>query len=381
MDSKYFKGISMRKCLKFFSILLMAGGVAFGNSNPIKIAVAGPHTGSYAAFGEQMLKGAEKAAANLNAQGGVLGRTIEVIKVDDECKPMGAVNAANEIVTKYKADAVVGHFCSASTIPASKTYMSHNVLMITPASTNPKVTERNLPNVLRMCGRDDQQGDVAARFLSKTLESKIVAIIHDKTTYGRGLAEAMKLTLNKVAPHVKEAMFEGITRGDKDFNTLVTKIKAAKVDVVYFGGLHSEAGPLLKQMRQQGLKAHFVSGDGIVSNDFVTAAGGGRFVNGVFVTFGQDPQKFPNTKGIVESFIKDGYKPEGYTLYAYASVEAIANAIKATKSTKGVTLASWLKKNGSETIMGPKQWDKFGDLTKSDYVIYKWDSKGNYNEI
>ena len=372
----------MRSFLKMLPCLaILFSGIANGESKTVKIAVAGPHTGPYAAFGEQMLKGAQKAAENINKSGGVLGKKIEIIKVDDECKPMGAVNAANEIVSKYKADAVVGHFCSASTIPASKTYMSHNVIMITPASTNPKVTERKLPNVLRMCGRDDQQGDVAARFIAETLKAKNVAIVHDKTTYGRGLAEAMRMTLKKVAPGVKEVMFEGITRGDKDFNTLVTKVKSKKADAVYFGGLHSEAGPLLKQMRQQGLKADFISGDGVVSNDFVTAAGGAQFVNGVFVTFGRDPQKFPNTKQVVDSFIKDGYKPEGYTLYAYASVEAIVAAITQTKSTKGVTLANWLKKNGSKTIMGPKAWDKLGDLTKSDYVIYKWDEKGNYNEL
>ncbi|SMF79081.1 branched-chain amino acid ABC transporter substrate-binding protein [Pseudobacteriovorax antillogorgiicola] len=372
----------MRTILKLIlGLALYFSSHAQAESKTIKIAVAGPHTGPYAAFGEQMLKGAEKAAQNINKAGGVLGKTLEIVKVDDECKPMGAVNAANEIVSKYKANAVVGHFCSASTIPASKTYMSHNVIMVTPASTNPKVTERKLPNVLRMCGRDDQQGQVAARFISQDLKAKTVAIVHDKTTYGRGLADAMKESLSKVAPMVKEALFEGITRGDKDFNTLVTKIKAKQADVVYFGGLHSEAGPLLKQMRQQGLKAHFVSGDGIVSNDFVTAAGGSQFVDGVYVTFGRDPLKYDTTKNVVASFKQDGYKPEGYTLYAYASVEAIVAAMQSTKSTKGVALANWLKTNGSNTIMGPKKWDKLGDLTKSDYVIYRWDDKGNYNEI
>ena len=279
----------MRNLFKFVPLVALIANIAFAESKTVKIAVAGPHTGPSAAFGEQMLKGAEKAAQDINKMGGVLGKKIEIIKVDDECKPMGAVNAANEIVSKYKAHAVVGHFCSASTIPASKTYMNHNVLMITPASTNPKVTERKLPNILRMCGRDDQQGDVAARFIALTLKAKKVAFVHDKTTYGRGLAEAMKTTLKKVGPSVKEAMFEGITRGEKDFNTLVTKIKASKADVIYFGGLHPEAGPLLKQMRQQGLKADFISGDGIVSNDFVTAAGGAQFVDGVYVTFGRDP--------------------------------------------------------------------------------------------
>ncbi len=361
--------------------LLFVSAITSANADTIKIAVAGPHTGPYAAFGEQMLRGAEKAAANLNQSGGILGKKIEVLKVDDECKPSSAVNAANDIVSKYKAAAVVGHFCSSSTIPASKTYMEHNVIMITPASTNPKVTDRRFPNVLRMCGRDDQQGEVAAQFIAQKLKAKKVAVIHDKTTYGLGLVEAMKSTLETKTPQVKVAIFEGITRGDKDFNTLVTKIKSQNVDVVYFGGLHSEAGPLLKQMRQQGLGAAFVSGDGVVSNDFVTAAGGAQYVKGVYVTFGRDPQKYESTKAIVSSFVKDGYKPEGYTLYSYASVQALAQAISATKSTKGKTLTDWLKNHGSDTVMGNKKWNKVGDLQKSDYVIYQWDDKGNYNEI
>lgn len=363
--------------LYFFSLCK----ISFAADETIKIAVAGPHTGSYAAFGEQMLKGAEKAAAEINKTGGVLGKKIEVLKIDDECKPSSAVNAANDIVSKYKAAGVIGHFCSSATIPASKTYMEHNVLMITPASTNPKVTDRRFPNILRMCGRDDQQGEVASAFIVSKLKAKKVAFVHDKTTYGLGLVQATKESLEKQAPQVKVPIFEGITRGDKDFNTLVTKIKAQKVDVVYFGGLHSEAGPLLKQMRQQGLEAAFVSGDGVVSTDFVTAAGGGQYVDGVYVTFGRDPQKYESSKAIVSSFIKDGYKPEGYTLYSYASLQAIVKAIAGTKSTKGKTLADWLKKNGASTVMGDKAWNKVGDLQVSDYVIYRWDDQGNYNEI
>ena len=362
------------------SILFFANVLAA--AEPIKIAVGGPHTGSYAAFGEQMLRGALKAAEDINAKGGIEGKKIEIVKVDDECKPMVAVNAANDIVSKYKANAVVGHFCSSSTIPASKTYWEYDTLMITPASTNPEVTERKLDNVLRMCGRDDQQGVVAANFVADELSAKRIAILHDKTTYGLGLAKAFQEALGKTKSKPKEVLFEGITRGERDFSTLVTKIRADKADVVYFGGLHSEAGPLLKQMRDQGLKADFVSGDGIVSKDFVTAAGGGKYVEGVYVTFGSDPRNLEESKTVVASFLKEGKEPEGYTLYSYASVQAIAAAIEAVDDNdrSGKKLADWLKAHEVKTVMGPKAWNQAGDLKTSDYVIYRWDANGNYQE-
>ena len=164
---------------------------------------------------------------------------------------------------------------------------------------------------------------------------------------------------------------------------IVTKIKGVNADVVYFGGLHSEAGLLVKQMKEQGLstkKVKFVSGDGVVSNDFVTAAGGAKYVDGVFVTFGADPTKLPSSKKVVESFKKLGYEPEGYTLYSYSTVQAIAKAINATKSTDGTVLSNWLQKNKVNTVMGPKTWDTKGDLKLADYVIYQWNKNGKYEE-
>ena len=355
------------------------GLVSVASAKVLKVAIAGPHTGPYAAFGEQFWKGSEQAAKDINAAGGVNGMQIEVIKADDACEPKQAVSVANKVVEKDGVNAVIGHFCSSSTMPASEIYDEAGVVMITPASTNPMVTERKLPTILRMCGRDDQQGIIAAEFVKNKLKAKRVAVIHDKDTYGRGLADAMKQHLNKLG--LKEVLYEGLTRGEKDFNALVTKIKALKADAVYFGGLHPEAGPFVRQMREQGLDAAFVSGDGIVSDDFITAAGGKKFVDGVYMTFGKDARRLDSGKKVVASFRKSGYEPEGYTLYSYATMQSLAKAINKTKSTDGLKIAKWLKTNKVETVMGDKAWDTKGDLRESDYVIYKWDNKGEYLEV
>lgn len=348
-------------------------------ADTIKIGMAGPLTGPYAAFGEQLQKGATMAVEKINAQGGVNGNKLELIRADDACEPKQAVTAANRLVNDDKVVAVVGHFCSSSTLPAARVYNDAGIVMITPASTNPAITDKGYKTVFRTCGRDDQQGVVAADFINKSLKAKNVAVIHDKDTYGIGLASATKNELKRLGSDV--VLYEGLTRGEKDFNALITKIKKKKADALYFGGLHSEAGPLVRQLREQGSQVPFISGDGIVSEDFVTSAGGPNMVKGVYMTFGSDPRQVPESKQIVEEFRKNNYEPEGYTLYSYAAVQAIADAIANTKSTDGLKMADWLHKNKVHTIIGDKQWDQKGDLTTADYIIYEWNAKGKYEPI
>lgn len=367
---------------KFTAVLAVVAGVVLGGTaqaGEVKIAVAGPFTGPNAAFGEQMWRGAEQAAKDINAKGGVNGDTIVMVKGDDACDPKQARSVASRLVDADKVVAVIGHFCSSSTIPASEVYAEAGVLNITPGSTNPKVTDRKLPTVFRTCGRDDQQGSVAAEFIVHRLKAKKVAVIHDKDTYGQGIADAMKARLGQLGG--KEVIYEGITRGEKDFNALVTKLKGLGVDAVYFGGLHSEAGPLVRQMREQGVGAPFVSGDGIVSQEMVVSAGGAQFVKGVYMTFGADSRKIPQGKAVVEKFRVSGYEPEGYTLYSYATLQAVAAALEATRSTDGEKLAQWLRANTVQTVMGPKSWDAKGDLKVSDYVMYQWKDDGSYAEL
>ncbi|MBF0154994.1 MAG: branched-chain amino acid ABC transporter substrate-binding protein [Magnetococcales bacterium] len=366
----------------FVAFSAALGALAFVTSadgaEAIRIGVAGPLSGSYAAFGEQLWRGAEQAAKDINAAGGVNGRPIELIKADDACEPKQAVNVAHRLVDAERVKAVIGHFCSSSTIPATEVYAEAGILGITPASTNPKVTERNLPTIFRACGRDDQQGGAGAEYVVNILKAKRIAIVHDKDTYGQGLADAMKARLHALGG--KEVLYEGLTRGEKDFNALVTKLKSQLVDAVYFGGLHAEAGALVRQMREQGLQAPLISGDGIVSQEFVASAGGPRFVEGVFMTFGRDARKIYTGRQVVDKFRKAGYEPEGYTLYSYATLQAIVAAMAATRSEQGEVLARWLHGNTVDTVMGSKAWDAKGDLKVSDYVMYRWTPDGKYQE-
>lgn len=354
------------------------GVSAFAQAD-VKIGVAGPMTGANAAFGEQYMKGAQAAADAVNAAGGVNGEKIVLVKGDDACEPKQAVTVAKDL-TNQKVAGVVGHFCSSSTIPASEIYDEAGIIAITPGSTNPAVTERGLSAMFRMCGRDDQQGIVAGDYIVDVLKGKKVVVLHDKDTYGQGLADATKAQLEKRG--VKPVLYEGLTRGEKDFSTIVTKIRGAGADVVYFGGLHPEAGPLVRQLREQGLKdVKFMSDDGIVTDELVTTAGGPQFVDGVLMTFGADPRMLPESKTVVDEFRKKGTEPEGYTLYAYASVQTLAAAFNGAKSNNGEKAAEWLKKNPVKTVMGEKTWDAKGDLKVSDYVVYQWDKDGKYHQL
>lgn len=346
----------------------------------VKIGVAGPMTGANAAFGEQYMKGAQAAADVNNKAGGINGEQIKLVAGDDACEPKQAVAVANRLADQDKVIGVVGHFCSSNTIPASEVYADAGIIMITPGSTNLQVTERGLSAVFRMCGRDDQQGIVAGDYIVDVLKGKKVAVINDKDTYGKGLADATAAQLTKRG--VKPVLEEGLTRGEKDFSALVTKIRSTGADVVYFGGLHPEAGPLVRQIREAGLKdVKFMSDDGVVTDELVATAGGKQYVDGVYMTFGADPRLLPDSKTVVEEFRKNGTEPEGYTLYAYASIQALAAGFNGAKSNKGEDAAKWLKAHPVKTVMGEKAWDTKGDLKISDYVVYQWDKDGKYHQL
>jgi branched-chain amino acid transport system substrate-binding protein len=346
----------------------------------IMIGVAGPITGPNAAFGAQLQKGAEQAAADINAAGGINGEKIVLSIGDDVSDPKQGISVANKFVgdgVKF----VVGHFNSGVTIPASEVYAENGILVITPSATNPLLTERGLWNTFRTCGRDDQQGAVAGGYLAANFKDAKVAVIHDKTTYGQGLADETKKAMN--AAGLTEAMYEGVNTGDKDFSALIAKMKEAGVSVVYFGGLHTEAGLLMRQMADQGLKAQFMSGDGIVSNELASIAGDA--VNGTLMTFAPDPRKNPAAKELVEKFRAAGFEPEAYTLYSYAALQIVAAAAAKAGENDAQKVAETIKASGPwSTAIGEIGYDAKGDITRPDYVMYEWkkgeDGKYSYFE-
>jgi branched-chain amino acid transport system substrate-binding protein len=345
----------------------------------IKIGVGAPLTGPNAAFGEQIWRGAEQAAKDINAKGGINGQQIALVKGDDACEPKQAVAAANQMVDSAKVVAVIGHYCSSSTIPASEIYDEAQIVSITPASSAPSITERGLVGVFRMAGRDDQQGQVAADYIAKNLKAKTVAVIHDKDTFGQGVADTTKAALK--AEGVETVLYEGLTRGEKDFNAVVTKIRSSKAEVVYFGGCHPEAGPLVRQLREQGLTIPFVTTDCTVTDQLVTTAGGKKYTDGVLMTFYPDPRNLETGKAVVKEFRDTGYEPESYTLFSYASLQALAAAFSATGTTDGNKASEWLKSHSVDTVLGTKSWNEKGDLKESPYVMYKWDADGKFGQL
>jgi branched-chain amino acid transport system substrate-binding protein len=366
------------KSLKFI-------GLAFGASLALStaafaqdttIAVAGPMTGGESAFGRQMKNGAEQAVADLNAAGGLLGKKLALDVEDDACDPKQARSVAEKIGSA-KIPFVAGHYCSSSSIPASEAYADGNVLQITPASTNPLFTERNLWNVARVCGRDDQQGTVAGDYIAKAFKGKNIAILNDKTTYGKGLADETKKALNKAG--VTEKMYESYNKGDKDFNAIVSRLKRDNIDLVYVGGYHQEAGLILRQMRDQGLQTVLMAGDAMADKEFASITGPAGA--GTLFTFGPDPRNKPTAKAIVEAFKAKNIDPEGYTLYSYAAVQVWSQAAKKVGTTDPMKVMAAIKAGSWDTVIGTLEFDAKGDIKQLDYVVYKWDDKGGYAEI
>ncbi|MGN6583992.1 MAG: branched-chain amino acid ABC transporter substrate-binding protein [Rhizobiaceae bacterium] len=347
----------------------------------VLIGVGGPITGANAAFGAQLQKGAEMAAKDINAAGGMNGEKVKLEIGDDAADPKQGISVAN----KFVADGVKfvdGHFNSGVSIPTSNVYAENGILQISPASTNPQYTERGLWNTFRTCGRDDQQGAVAGAYIADHFKDAKVAIIDDKTPYGQGLANETRKALNKAG--LKEVLDEGINVGDKDFSALISRMKKAGVNFVYYGGLHTEAGLMMRQMADQGLKAQFMSGDGIVSDELASIAGDA--VNGTLMTFAPDPRKNPASKELVERFRKEGFEPEAYTLYSYAAIQVMAEAANKAKSLDPQTVAKEIKSSGPwKTAIGELSFNEKGDITRPDYVMYKWgkgsDGKYTYTEV
>ena len=363
-------------------LILSLSGVALAAlttpvlAQDITIAVAGPMTGPVASIGDQMKRGAEAAAQAINDAGGIDGRKIKIAIEDDACDPKQAVAVANRIVGQ-QIKFVDGHACSGSSIPAADIYAENNVLMMSPASSNPVLTEKGHTNVLRLYGRDDAQGAFIASFIADKYRGKKIAILHDKSAYGKGVAVVVKDKLN--AAGVNEILFEGINPGEKDYSAIVTKLKSAGADVVYFGGYHPEAGLIIRQANDQGYKPQLITPDSLATSEFWQISGPAG--EGVLFTFPTDPRRSPAAAKAIEQFKAQGFNPEGFTLFSYAVVQAIADGIKMAHSDDPKAVAKALESGAPvETVMGPVKFDAKGDIKDPRYDINVW-KEGKYAPI
>ncbi len=341
----------------------------------IEIAMVAPMTGSDASAGEQMRDGSMQAVEDLNAAGGVLGQMLHLTIYDDVCDPKQAVAVANQLASSPPA-VVIGHFCSSASIPASDVYAEEGILMISPGSTNPRLTDAGRWNVFRMCGRDDQQGAVAGAALARMFPGRRIAIVDDRQTYSLGLADETRKALN--AAGVKEALDDSVTPGEKDYSALVAKLKQNAIDVLYYAGYPVEAGSIVRQMKAQGLATVIMSGDAIISRDFwaITGAAG----EGTLVTFSPNPSRDPKNAAIVQRMRAAGRQPDGYPLIAYAAVQAWAAAADKAGSIDARKVAAQLHALDFDTARGPVKFDAKGDVAGTNYVLYRW-TGGTYEEL
>jgi branched-chain amino acid transport system substrate-binding protein len=365
-----------------FGMAAMAFGLATAGAKAeeIIIAVAGPFSGPVATVGEQFKHGAQAGVEAVNAAGGVNGKMIKLQVEDDVCDPKQAVAVANRLAGLH-VKFVDGHACSGSSIPASEVYAENNILMMTPSSSNPLLTEQAFTHkwstIMRLYGRDDAQGQFIGPWIAEKFKGKKMVILHDKSAYGQGLASAVKAGIN--ASGAKEVLFDSITPGEKDYSAVVSKLKALGAEFVYFGGYHPEAGLILRQSADQGFKFTMMMGDAIATPEFWQISGPAG--EGTLFTFPSDPQARPTAAKAVADIKKTGFQPEGFTLFAYAVIQTMVEGMKRTGGEDPVKIAAALRSGPPvNTVVGPVSFDEKGDLKDTTYDVNVWHD-GKYAKL
>jgi branched-chain amino acid transport system substrate-binding protein len=359
--------------------ILTTGGIGVARAE-IRIAAVGPMsvtpmTGQYAMFGEQLMRGAEMAVRDINAEGGINGQKLSLQIADDACDPKQASAIAEELASRGVIF-VDGHFCSGASIAASRIYNEKGILQITPASINSKLTEQGFRNVFRVCGRDDTQATFAANYVLDNGLAGRIAIVQDQSAFSKGIADEFKKQLNKRG--VQEVMNEEIAQGDKDFSTLITRMIKNTIQLIYFAGYHTEGGLFVRHAREQGMNATMMVTSAMANREYWDLAGPGG--EGTLMIFAPDPRKLPTAAEVVKRFEAEGYSPEGYTLYAYAAIQVFAGAARKASSTELEALAKALHDGTYETVVGSIKFDDKGDVAGFKYKMYRWND-GSYEEI
>ena len=332
----------------------------------LKIGTMSPLTGPYAADGNDIVNGVKAAVAVVEAEGGIPGfDKIEVHPQDTACDPRQAVAAANKLINEEVAG-VIGAYCSSSTIPASEALAEENIPMITPASTNEKVTERGLPYMFRMCGRDDDQSKVAGAFIKDYLKAKTIYLVDDKTTYSQGLAENVAKVVE--AEGIKVVAHDHVNQGDKDFSAVLTKIKTANPDVFYMSLQNSATGSLMAiQAKRFGLKCKIVSQDAVYHPQFISIAK--EAAEGYYLTFGFTDKSKPAYKKYIGAYSGEHGEPGAYSGYSYDGAMVLLTAIKNAKSTDPKKIKAEIMKMDMDGASKHIKFMENGD-SGSNYIIY-----------
>jgi branched-chain amino acid transport system substrate-binding protein len=342
---------------------------AAASAGKIVLGVAGSQSGDLASYGLPSVNAAKLVAKEWNAKGGVNGKMIEVLPMDDQCKPELATNAATKLVSE-KVSIVIGHICSGATKAALPIYKDAKIVVMSPSATGTDLTQGGAyPNFFRTISYDLIQGKAAADFAVNELKVRKIALIHDKGDYGKGFAESAQQAINagKVA---KVAFFEGVTAGGVDYSAVVQKIKASGADCVLFGGYYPEASKIVVQMHKKGLKVAFVTDDGVKDDTFIKLAGADA--EGVYAT---GPQVLADNevykKAVADHEKEFGSKPGSFFPQAYAAAQTLLNAMAKAGGADYDKIVAALQSEYVETPVGKIKFDAKGDAEGVSFSVYQ----------
>lgn len=345
----------------------------------VRIGSASPLTGPQAHIGIDIRNGVELAIEDLNAKGLEIGGQkvrFEMVAEDDEANPTKATTVAQKLVDS-KVVGVVGHFNSGASIPASKVYADAGIPQISPSSTNPKYTQQGFKTTFRVVAHDNQQGPTLAKFATGKLNAKKIAVIDDSTAYGQGLADAFAATAKSAGADIVAR--EHTTDKDTDFRAILTSIKGRNPDLIMFGGIDPQAGPMVRQMASLGIKAKFIGGDGMQTPNFIKLAG--EAAEGVMASMpGLPKEKMPGGKEFVERYRKKfNQDVELFAPMGYDAVMVFADAMKRAQSTDPAKFLPEIGKTQYQGVIGPIAFDDKGDLRNGPITIYivkgdKWEA-------
>ena len=356
-------------------VLSIVGLFVFAVSGPvlaadtIKLGVAGPHSGDLASYGIPTIKAAQLVVRKVNAAGGVLGKKVELVVEDDQCKPEVATNTATKLISN-NVDVVLGHICSGATKAAMGIYKDSKIIAMSPSATNPGLTQSgDYPNFYRTIASDDAQAKLEVDFALGVLKLKKIAVLHDKGDYGKGLAEFAKSFIEKDS-RGEVVLYEGITPGAVDYSAVVQKIKRSGAEAVIFGGYHPEASKVVSQMRKKRMKTIFISDDGVKDDTFIKVAK--KYAEGVYATGPMDVSSNPMAIAANEAHKKAyGSDPGAFFLNAYAATLALLNAIEQAGSTDYDAVVKALRTKDVATPLGNIHFDERGDATGVGFSMYQ----------
>ncbi len=361
------------------SFLLNFAAPVWAQKGAIKIAIQAPLSGEQAALGEHVKLGAQLAVEEASKSFKALGFNLVFVPYDDQAKPEVGVANARNIVADPDVLVLVGHFNSGVALPSSEVYKDAMLVMISPANTATEITDRGYPNVNRVCGRDDVQGPVGARFGAQDLKMKSVYIIHDKTLYGQGVADNFRSEANKLGMRV--LAYEG-TEERANFSPMIIPMKAKKPDLVYFGGIYHQGGLLLKQMREKGVNAKFMGPDGLDSSEMVKIAGP-SVTGSYYTTVAGPPDAYPETAAFAKKYKQRfGKEVESFAMYGYDAALVGIKAMEQTLQTNGgkkpsraEVSAAVRKIKNFKGVTGSIAFDNKGDPVKAKYFVLQFEKQ------